>query len=163
MPAPFTQLAPLASPGRRYGSFAGRIPVEEPEAAPPVWIRTDHRMGRFAELRAGVRYLEPVVIQLPLPWDISANDYVISDSPIDIEVEPTPIIVAGMDVLLAFAGGVHTYLDSPSMGRTLDRLAIREPVSLEIHPTIQVPDIFLWGPARQAILEAERLLGISIE
>ena len=161
MPTPYTQLIPLAVPGRRYGSFAGKE-AAVPEVV-PVWTRTDSRMGRFAEVPTGVRYLELVLVELPPIWDITAGDYVIASTALDIRVELSPIIMTS-DVCWVRAGGAVVVMVGWALQvQSTDVLSLVEMVSLAVRPSIQVHDTCISGSVRQKILEAERLLGISID
>ena len=131
-----------------------------PEIA-PIWVRTDHRMGRFADLVIAARYVDLAIIRLPELWDIVANDYVVTEIPIDIPVELGYFSFAASDRVEAHndaAVRVACFI----FGGTLDTLSMSNLVGIEVTPFIQTREFVQPGPKRrQAILEAERLLGID--
>jgi len=81
-----TQLSPSATPGRRYGSFAGRIPVVE-EGTPiagPATPATHGRVLRFDELQIPkIYHREPQVFFISFP-PLQALDYVLGTEPLAV-------------------------------------------------------------------------------
>ena len=115
-------------------------------------------MGRFPELPLAVRYVDLAIIRLPELWDVVANDYVVAESPIDIPVELGYFLFAASDRIEAY----DVRLGCFSFGRTFDVLSMWELAVIEVRPLIQTKEFVQPGPKRrQAILEAERLLGID--
>ena len=159
MASPFTQLVGSATPSRRYGSFSGRIAVVEAPSAAPIWVRTDHRMGRFAEIQLAARYVELVIVELPPIWDIVANDHVDS---IDISVELGYFSFAASEWLIAHSDAT-VRMGFATVGCNQDTLTSQHLLLVQLHPCImEAHESVQLGPKhRRAILEAEQLLGIS--
>ena len=120
-------------------------------------------MGRFADIPTGVRYLEPILVELSPIWDITAGDYVIASAALDIRMGLFPIIMASGDACWVRAACVTVVVDWTAQLQSTDTLSLVEMVSLVVRPSIQVYDTCINGSVRQKILEAERLLGISID
>ena len=149
-----TQLAPHATPTRRYGSFAGRVPAPAPEvaeaAAAAVVGAPSVRIGPAIYFETGVLYLEP--------WQFHASDRFIRPETVTVPWR----LKAKVFVADRYVEGAVLVLAEPAFSAT-HRFVSREVAAMESQAEWLTEDAYGMELYRRRLVEMnDRILGIDV-